>query len=362
MQASQHIKQLSFKLKQFLKQCAEKNQFSSDLAQTAILESLSPLARIYAEQVNVPREVPVINTKEIEDPYIYALITEYLCRKNLVDIAKILLEEIDEMFPFQEETDMVPVFRKYCSWSDELGKPLSYEIVRKSFKFQQIENLKAQCKKLIRSCKESSIPSDPVSVMYRIVEKALSAVNSYNRMAEEDKMAFQKAVSDIRSQFILENNSLVYFDGKLGHIYSKESYTYREVQMVLGLFVIPARSKEITRLIHIKKVDWPSEKIPLETLYYVGKTMEKINMLPYSSDIEIESAVPPALSFHSTFFCPILRCECSVDNPPCILTCGHAISVRALEKITSFKGLIFKCPYCPKDANIKDVFKAKLFI
>ncbi|KAI5188760.1 hypothetical protein NEMIN01_0128 [Nematocida minor] len=362
MQASQHIRQLSIQLKQYLKQCKEKNQFSPELAKNAVMDSLAPLAELPLDQACAPRTAPPVEGKASEDPYIYALITEHLCRSNAIQSARTLLEEMEEMFPLKEETERVDILKAYCPWSDELGKKPSHSITRKSSRFQQICQVKEKCASLIENYRENPFPLDIVSNIYRIINDSYIEPLRLPDNFEKKELLLQDTIDNIQKCFIEENDTILYFDGKTGHVYAKSSKSYKEVQIVLSLLVFPHRCKEVERLLRAKRVDWPVDAISLETLYYVGKAMESINLSPYSCDGEIESAVPPALSFHSTFFCPILRTECSVDNAPCILTCGHAISIRALEKIASFKGMVFKCPYCPKDANIKDVSKAKLFI
>ncbi|CAP23260.1 Protein CBG02109 [Caenorhabditis briggsae] len=63
---------------------------------------------------------------------------------------------------------------------------------------------------------------------------------------------------------------------------------------------------------------------------------------------------------HSVFTCPILKEQCTCNNPPMRLTCGHVISKDAINRLTinvrnrfpRSRHLRFKCPYCPKEQNL----------
>ena len=72
---------------------------------------------------------------------------------------------------------------------------------------------------------------------------------------------------------------------------------------------------------------------------------------------ELPVEIPSARDymFHSVFVCPILRQPTSSKNPPMRLSCGHAISREALNKLShQLTSLRFKCPYCPKEQDPKE--------
>lgn len=59
--------------------------------------------------------------------------------------------------------------------------------------------------------------------------------------------------------------------------------------------------------------------------------------------------------FHSVFNCPILKLPSTEQNPPMRLKCGHVISKDAMHKLT--RGLMLKCPYCPKESTVSEAKK-----
>ncbi|KAH9386316.1 uncharacterized protein NEMAJ01_1212 [Nematocida major] len=362
MQASQYIRQLSAQIKQHLKQCEETGKFSSEEATKVLENALLPLAGVSVGGVKKPPRELIVSQQLPEDPYIYVLICKYLCSQNALESARTLAEEMDEAFPAREQYVAVRVLKEYCPWSEELGIDTSESVPRTSQEYMRIAEAKKKCWEAVRMHKEHASPNDAVSAIYRHIEGALEKMQQAGPQQEQRKEALQTCLSEIRAHFLEEHGALIYFDGKIAHVYSKRSTRYREILMVLGLLVHPSQHKEARRLVNARKVAKPESRISLETFYYVGKKMEATNISPYENEIEVESAVPSVLAFHSTFFCPILRCECSVDNAPCVLFCGHIISIKALEKLAALKGSVFKCPYCPKDVDIKDVFKVKMCI
>ena len=50
--------------------------------------------------------------------------------------------------------------------------------------------------------------------------------------------------------------------------------------------------------------------------------------------LQMEVDLGPQYRYHSLFACPILREQCSDNNPPVRLSCGHVISKDALTKLT----------------------------
>ncbi|VDP16093.1 unnamed protein product [Onchocerca flexuosa] len=84
-------------------------------------------------------------------------------------------------------------------------------------------------------------------------------------------------------------------------------------------------------------------------------------------ELPIEVDVPNAT--HSVFACPILKAQCTEQNPPMRLTCGHLISREALHKLAqtgrfvaptnlapsnAFSHIRLKCPYCPVESSVAD--------
>ncbi|KAK6111496.1 RING-type zinc-finger family protein [Brugia pahangi] len=84
-------------------------------------------------------------------------------------------------------------------------------------------------------------------------------------------------------------------------------------------------------------------------------------------ELPIEVDVPNAA--HSVFACPILKAQCTEQNPPMRLTCGHVISREALHKLAqtgrfvaptnlapsnAFSHIRLKCPYCPVESSVAD--------
>eukprot|EP00917_Polyrhabdina_sp_WS-2016_P002643 GHVP01005702.1.p1 GENE.GHVP01005702.1~~GHVP01005702.1.p1 ORF type:complete len:322 (+),score=54.70 GHVP01005702.1:2-967(+) len=62
--------------------------------------------------------------------------------------------------------------------------------------------------------------------------------------------------------------------------------------------------------------------------------------------------------FHSVFICPITKEQCTKENPPLILVCGHIISQEGftgLMKIQRDKEKPVKCPYCPIESHQLEV-------
>ena len=52
-------------------------------------------------------------------------------------------------------------------------------------------------------------------------------------------------------------------------------------------------------------------------------------------ELPIEIDLDPENRYHSVFACPILRQQSSDDNPPMKLSCGHAITRDALNKLSN---------------------------
>uniref|UniRef100_A0A8R1E7V1 RING-Gid-type domain-containing protein n=1 Tax=Caenorhabditis japonica TaxID=281687 RepID=A0A8R1E7V1_CAEJA len=91
----------------------------------------------------------------------------------------------------------------------------------------------------------------------------------------------------------------------------------------------------------------------------------------YNSSYYVENELPievPVIPTHSAFTCPILKEQCSSDNPAMRLVCGHVISRDAIARLTNvlrpvrnssryvYRHSRFKCPYCPRE-QIMDTAK-----
>lgn len=72
-------------------------------------------------------------------------------------------------------------------------------------------------------------------------------------------------------------------------------------------------------------------------------------------ELPIEIDLGNELRYHSTFTCPILKQPSTEENPPMKLKCGHIISKDAMHKLV--RGLMLKCPYCPKESTLSDTRK-----
>lgn len=49
------------------------------------------------------------------------------------------------------------------------------------------------------------------------------------------------------------------------------------------------------------------------------------------------------------FVCPVSKEQCTVDNPPMMLLCGHVVSRDSLMRLGRTPTYRFKCPYCPAE-------------
>jgi hypothetical protein len=75
------------------------------------------------------------------------------------------------------------------------------------------------------------------------------------------------------------------------------------------------------------------------------------NELPLEIDLGSEFG----FRYHSVFTCPILKIPTNDTNPPMRLKCGHVISKEAMHKLV--RGLMLKCPYCPKESSVSEAKK-----
>ncbi|SOV13134.1 zinc finger, C3HC4 type, putative [Plasmodium gaboni] len=74
-----------------------------------------------------------------------------------------------------------------------------------------------------------------------------------------------------------------------------------------------------------------------------------------SNSLAVEVDLSGCFFFHSSFTCPISRDKSSRDNPPYLLTCGHAICKNCVDKIHAQRSRQFKCPMCPQYLHLLEI-------
>ncbi|SBT87186.1 zinc finger, C3HC4 type, putative [Plasmodium malariae] len=75
----------------------------------------------------------------------------------------------------------------------------------------------------------------------------------------------------------------------------------------------------------------------------------------FSNSLAVEVDLSGCFFFHSSFTCPISRDKSSKDNPPYLLTCGHAICKSCVDKIHAQRSRQFKCPMCPQYLHLLEI-------
>ncbi|KAI5181044.1 hypothetical protein NEOKW01_1285 [Nematocida sp. AWRm80] len=386
MEVSPEIGRIAKKIKKYFTEQIELNSIDPREIQETIIKYISPLQDIFN---GIHPEVfpEFLVDQGIEDPYVYRLITKHLCGKGATESARILLEEIEECLPMEDEYEKIDLYKIYNPWDQELSMPSTVPFSRRAITLQRIKDVKIACSQIITEHTQKKYFYE-FSKIHAMVSEYLKYARTETHKEEVNKK-LQQLIAKIRSICIRDKNTLIYTEGQIkpslhndtnteeqeeqketkeissatASIYSLSSQKYRHILSILSLLVAPLREEDVKRAsMEQKPLGTHKENgIPLDILYWTGKKMELININPYDNVSEtIESAMPSILSFHSSFFCPVLRSECSIDNVPCILTCGHVISMRAIEKIALFKGTPFKCPYCPKDIHVKDILKLQL--
>jgi hypothetical protein len=192
-----------------------------------------------------------------------------------------------------------------------------------------------------------------LSTAVPIDQGILSETYDFIRRNRDSKKA---CASFLLERFRVEDAFVSAQEGKNGLSFSTGSHEFSLFRELLSTLVI--ERKDLQRKIWAwnRRRAGPPEPPGLEVIYMVGKSMAKLNELVLSNE-PMESTVPRNLVFHSVFVCPVLRTECSPDNFPALLSCGHVLSIRAIERIASFRGSIFKCPYCPVETNTRDILR-----
>ncbi|CRH03144.1 zinc finger, C3HC4 type, putative [Plasmodium relictum] len=101
----------------------------------------------------------------------------------------------------------------------------------------------------------------------------------------------------------------------------------------------------------LKSSDKSIDKIEKEK----NNSMKKENGVFFSNSLAIEVDLSGCFFFHSSFTCPISRDISSKDNPPYLLTCGHAICKNCVDKIHAQRSRQCKCPMCPQYLHILEI-------
>ncbi|KAI5189754.1 hypothetical protein NECID01_0660 [Nematocida sp. AWRm77] len=362
MKVSEIMRHVSSQLKRFLDQEVPKDSVSGVQAGSFIDKALAPLQSVFQKLPKVS-ETSFLSTEDTApNLFIFHMIVESLCSKGAFESASLLLEEMESIVPATKETHSVEILRVYDPWAEELSYPMADTLSRTSTTLQEWREIKQISRAYIAEAKASAQHKEEhICALYESLKTyALLDREKLSQHCIEKNLS--EIVESIRSMFAFEGTHIVYCKGPRTLSISRESKHFRKILSVLSLLVSPIRTSDVERF--TKQVCIPgarSSQVSLDLLYFVGKKMEHININPYSSSTElVESAVPSMFSFHSSFFCPVLRSECTIDNYPSLLTCGHIISSRAVEKIASFRGAFFKCPYCPKEVHIRDILRLKL--
>ncbi|KAM7251689.1 hypothetical protein ACFE04_023572 [Oxalis oulophora] len=72
---------------------------------------------------------------------------------------------------------------------------------------------------------------------------------------------------------------------------------------------------------------------------------QAIKQLPLPVELDEE------FQFHSIFVCPVSKEQATVENPPMLMACGHALCKQTLNRISKNGTRTFKCPYCPSEIS-----------
>lgn len=369
MKASEVISRITARVKNYLDTEIRASRMPPAAAACEISRFLSPLHELFSEtrrheRVSSSCALPVENE---EDPYIYRLIIEYLCSKGAFFSAETLLDELEEEGLCRTFPKQTPFFPAYSPWNAILPARRRRNEVLVALHGNGWDRIREDAYAHIRAARAAAVKNAGYfSTLYKLLLPYLimdPATDSHARI----RAAREKAVTEICAILHFEENSLVYYSKQSAILLSFSSAEFMDICALLGLLVtqqkLPALHRKYARNRYVFPPDTYGNEASLSLLYYVGAKMEEINIEPYSSEMApIESAVPALFSFHSSFFCPVLRSECAMDNLPSLLTCGHVISSKAVEKIVFFKGAVFKCPYCPKEVNVKDIIRLSLVV
>lgn len=129
-----------------------------------------------------------------------------------------------------------------------------------------------------------------------------------------------------------------------------------------GIFDSSLRVKNLERMSLFFVPYIPQLKDLLEIGFHNMSKITDMWLLGHSVDMsggELPSGTLSDVN-HSAFVCPILKEQCTNENPPMRLVCGHVVSRDAISRLTTnqranrtaprhSRHLRFKCPYCPRE-------------
>ncbi|KAL6756141.1 hypothetical protein V8C86DRAFT_2655777 [Haematococcus lacustris] len=92
--------------------------------------------------------------------------------------------------------------------------------------------------------------------------------------------------------------------------------------------------------------------VALPALIKLSAAMEKGKQdLRTVDQLPVELGLGTEFVFHPIFACPVSRDQATPDNPPMLLPCNHVLCQQSVLKIAKSRTRVFKCPYCPVEAQ-----------
>lgn len=316
-----------------------------------------------SHSLRIPQEPP-----EVQSNVVLLLVAEYLLGRGLYSSARALVQELRDAQNKAAEPRATVSSRmqlRYDPWMELLGIKQALKVKRVPEPRESLDSIVHLLEGSI--CKSRTLPlldalDSPEELDAGqfpgdtgVLARAYSVIS---RSTPMDSIVF------LRKNFEVAETHVSSLFGRTAMAFSKSSKEFGIFSAISSMIVLRHRKAEVLRRLR----SWVHQKLQppfppgLELLYYIGKEMESLNETqgPLEAQELLESTVPRSLVFHSVFVCPVLRTECGPDNFPALLTCGHVVSIKAIEKIATLKGSIFKCPYCPLETNIRDVIKLVL--
>ena len=99
--------------------------------------------------------------------------------------------------------------------------------------------------------------------------------------------------------------------------------------------------------------------VALPPLMKLGKVMEHTTLqhgalaeLPVELDLGTSEFI-----WHSIFACPVSKEQSTLNNPPCLLPCGHMLCEESVMRIVRARTRTFKCPYCPQESKVEALLR-----
>ncbi|CAB1109474.1 unnamed protein product [Ectocarpus sp. CCAP 1310/34] len=126
------------------------------------------------------------------------------------------------------------------------------------------------------------------------------------------------------------------------HLLSQELWTRVKESVAVDASRISGLSRE-----SILSVAFRAGILALPTLVKMAAVVRGSN-LEWNGmrELPLEVPLPPGLRYHSMFSCPVSREPSTLDNPPVLLKCGHAVLRSSVSRLAR-NGSRFKCPTCP---------------